>query len=261
MFVAGKRITDMSVKPRSTGEGIIRPKKGKSEPVVGPDAVMLMIRTDLDYLLSYNGSDRTTRYDMNFFDLYRIISENGAPLFLAGPFLGAPHAVMGMEKLIGLGASRIWVLGWCGSLQSHLKIGHLVVPVGALSEEGTSQHYPIGGASPTSDEELNDMIEDALNKAGRSFSKGEVWTTDAPYRETPEKVEFYQNKGILAVEMEMSALMTLALFRGVRLGGLLVVSDELFSLKWHPGFSHPDLMNASQFAGRLLSRLAASQQR
>ena len=102
------------------------------------------------------------------------------------------------------------------------------------------------------------MIEDALNRAGRTFSKGEVWTTDAPYRETPEKVEFYQNKGILAVEMEMSALMTLALFRGIRLGGLLVVSDELFSLKWHAGFSHPELMNASQFAGRLLSRLAAS---
>ena len=250
----------MSVKTRNYSEGLIRPRKGKSDPTVGPDAVLVMIRNDLDYLLSLNSPDKTDRYDMGFFNVYRIMTEEGAPLFLSGPFLGAPHAVMGMEKLIALGASRIWVLGWCGSLQPHLRIGHLVVPAGALSEEGTSRHYPIGGIPLTSDEELNGMIEDALNKAGRSFFKGEVWTTDAPYRETREKVEFYQNRGVLAVEMEMSALMTLALFRGVRLGGLLVVSDELFSMKWHSGFSNPELKQAARFAGQVLLRMAVSQQ-
>ena len=39
--------------------------------------------------------------------------------------------------------------------------------------------------------------------------------------------------------MEMSALMTLAIYRSVKLSGLLVVSDELFDLKWHRGFSSP----------------------
>jgi len=220
---------------------------------------MLLIRTDLDYLLSLNPSGKTARYDMGIFQLYRIMHKNDGPLFLSGPFLGAPHAVMGMEKLIALGANRIWVLGWCGSLQSHLRIGDLVVPANALSEEGTSQHYPIGGMPPVAAEELNRMIEDALHKNGRSFSKGEVWTTDAPYRETPEKVEFYQKKGVLAVEMEMSALMTLALYRGVKLGGLLVVSDELFNLKWHTGFSNPKLKQASRYAGELLMREVVSQ--
>ena len=249
----------MSGKTGNHSEGLIRPRKGKSDPAVGPDAVMVMIRNDLDYLLSLNGSDKTDQYDMGFFDLYRIMTENGATLFLSGPFLGAPQAVMGMEKLIALGASRMWVLGWCGSLQPHLKIGHLVVPVGAHSEEGTSRHYPIGGIPPTPDGDLNGMIEDALHKAGRSFFRGEVWTTDATYRETREKVAFYQNKGVLAVEMEMSALMTLALFRGVRLGGLLVVSDELFGMKWHSGFSNPELTQATRFAGQLLTRMAVSQ--
>ena len=166
---------------------------------------------------------------------------------------------MGMEKLIALGANRIWVLGWCGSLQSQLKIGDLLVPTSALSEEGTSPHYPIGGIPPVAAEELNGMIENALNKNGRAFSKGGVWTTDAPYRETPEKVEFYQKRGLLAVEMEMSALMTLALYRGVKFGGLLVVSDELFNLKWHTGLSNPKLKRSSRYAGKLLVRLVASQ--
>jgi hypothetical protein len=30
--------------------------------------------------------------------------------------------------------------------------------------------------------------------------------------------------------------MTLAVYRSVKLSGLLVVSDELFQLKWHRGF-------------------------
>ena len=251
-------MSEGSVKGGNAGEGLFRPQKGKSDPVVGPNAVLVMIRTDLNYLLSLYGPDKITRYDMGFFELYRIETENGVPMFLSGPFLGAPHAVMGMEKLIALGASRVWVLGWCGSLQPHLRIGHLVVPIGAISEEGTSEHYPIGGIPPVTDAELIGMIEDALDKAGRPFFKGEVWTTDAPYRETAEKVEYYQKRGILAVEMEMSALMTLARFRGVQLGGLLVVSDELFNLSWHAGFSTPELRNSSRFAGQLLIGMIAS---
>jgi uridine phosphorylase len=253
------RLSEVSADTKNNGEGLIRPQKGKSDPLVGPDVVLVMIRTDLDDLLSLNGSDKVARYDMGFFELYRMITEKGDPLFLCGPFLGAPQAVMGMEKLIALGASRVWVLGWCGSLQPQLRIGHLVVPMGAISEEGTSGHYPIGGIPPVADKELNGIMENALNKAGLTFFKGDVWTTDAPYRETAEKVEYYQKKGILAVEMEMSALMTLALYRGVRMGGILVVSDELFNMKWHAGFSNPELRKSTRSAGRLLVGLAASQ--
>jgi purine-nucleoside phosphorylase len=88
--------------------------------------------------------------------------------------------------------------------------------------------------------------------------RGTVWTTDAPYRETPTKVKTYQDKGVLAVEMEMSALMTLAMYRAVRLSGLLVVSDELFDLKWHSGFKSPQLKKTSRVAGEVLLRLVES---
>jgi nucleoside phosphorylase len=237
-------------------EGLIRPVKRKTDPDIGLDVVMVMIRTDLDYLLSLTGSGGTMQYDMGVFHLYRTKSENGAVRFLSGPFLGAPHAVMGMEKLIALGARRIWVMGWCGSLQPDLRIGGLVIPTGALSEEGTSLHYPIGDPEPAVEDELNQLIENALQGTGRPYKKGRVWTTDAPYRETPEKVLAFQKKGVLAVEMEMSALMTLARYRRVKLGGLLVVSDELFHLKWRPGFSSPDLTRSSRFAGELLLQAA-----
>jgi nucleoside phosphorylase len=82
-----------------------------------------------------------------------------------------------------------------------------------------------------------------------------VWTTDAPYRETASKVNTYRERGVLAVEMELSALMTLAVYRSVKLAGLLVVSDEVFALKWHRGFSSPVFKKRCERAGNLLIKL------
>jgi nucleoside phosphorylase len=105
------------------------------------------------------------------------------------------------------------------------------------------------------------MPEEALKKQGLPFSKGAVWTTDAIYRETPEKVRTYQGLGVLAVEMEMSALMTVAIYRSVAVAGLLVVSDELSHLRWRPGFSRPLLAKNTRAAGEVLISLSGSVER
>jgi purine-nucleoside phosphorylase len=236
-------------------DGIIRPLKRKNDPSVGADAIMVMIPPDLDYLISVSRAKKEILPGGYLFDLYR--TEDGL-LTLVGPFLGAPQSVIGLEKLIALGAERIWVLGYCGSIQSNLRIGDLVIPTKAVSEEGTSAHYPIGHRVPAADHELNGMLEEALKGMGRSFHRGPVWTTDAPFRETPSKVRRYRSEGVLAVEMEMAALMTVALFRTASLSGLLVVSDELFEMKWHTGFTNPRLKEASCFAADLLLTLIGS---
>ncbi|MBW2610052.1 MAG: nucleoside phosphorylase [Deltaproteobacteria bacterium] len=245
-------------KKLKNNNGLIRPMKKKTDPEVGIDALMVMIPSDLDYLVKLHRAEEITRFCMDFFNLYLVKDGEKPCLSLAGPFLGAPPAVMGMEKLIALGAKRLWVIGWCGSLIPDLRIGDLVIPTRAMSEEGTSQHYPINEKVLGTDEGLDEMIEQALRGKGQAFKKGAVWTTDAPYRETPAKVREYQDRGAIAVEMEMSALMTLAIYRNVRLSGLLVVSDELFDLKWHPGFSTPGLKKMSRLAGEILLEMVDS---
>ena len=233
-------------------EGIIRPVKKSTDPNVGPDALMAMISKDLEYLVRLGRARKIAHSSQGHFRLYHTGSEGGRVSSLSGPFLGAPLAAMGMEKIIAMGAERIWVLGCCGSLQPDLRIGDLVIPIGALSEEGTSRHYPIGDNAPITDEDLNAILEKALDNRGEDFRKGNVWTTDAPYRETPAKVQAFQEQGILAVEMEMSALMTVGIYRGVQVSGLLVVSDELFDLKWHPGFSSERFRRKSRLAAEVL---------
>jgi uridine phosphorylase len=243
-------------------EGIIQPRRGKGDPHLGPDLLMIMIPRELEFLAEETGAQKTVFTNMRIHDLYRTQREEAAPVTLAGPFIGAPHAVMGMEKLIAMGAQRILVLGWCGSLQHFLNIGDLVIPTHAVSEEGTSQHYPTASRNPASDEDLNGLLETVLEEQKTPFTKGPIWTTDAIYRETPEKVKAFQQQNILAVEMEISALLAVASFRSVQMAALLVVSDELSQLKWVPGFSSTRLKERSRQAALLLlevhKRLARS---
>ncbi len=179
-----------------------------------------------------------------------------APACLAGPCLGAPQAVMALEKLIALGAGRIWVFGWCGSLQPQVRIGDILLPTGAVSEEGTSAHYPLREPNPGPDAALAGRLRRRLRQCGMPFHEGRVWSTDAPYRETPGKVCRFRQQGVVAVDMEMSALMTVAAFRRVSLGAMLVVSDELSGPGWKPGFSSDRLRRASRRALGLLAATA-----
>jgi uridine phosphorylase len=256
-----KGTTDMVQKAQRGDRGIIQPRRARGDPSIGPDALMVMIPSELSYLVRMAGADEVAFSEKGLYRMYLKTVPQGPPLTIAGPFIGAPHAVIAMEKLIVLGARRIWVLGWCGSLQKGIRIGHIVIPTGAVPEEGTSPHYPVNGLPVESDAQLNGLLEGALNGKGLPFTAGTVWTTDAIYRETGEKVTAFGNRGVLAVEMEMSALMTLAIYRRISMAGVLVVSDELFDLTWRPGFSNALLRDNSRAAGSALMDLALSMSR
>ena len=96
------------------------------------------------------------------------------------------------------------------------------------------------------------LVEQVLADNRVDFRSGKIWTTDAVYRETREKVERYQKQGVLAVEMEISALFSVAQFRQVELGAMLVVSDELSALKWRPGFRDKRFVEGHQTACKMV---------
>ena len=50
--------------------------------------------------------------------------------------------------------------------------------------------------------------------------------------------------GVYGVEMEATALMTVARYRGVNLALILAISDELYGTKWQPGFKTRKLRKA-----------------
>jgi len=179
------------------------------------------------------------------------IKTPGAKVSLVGPAWGAPAAVYVLERMIAHGVRQVALVGLCGSLSPEVKIGDLVVPDGALIEEGTSPHYAPGARLSVPGLSAVQALQKALTAANKSHHLGPVWTTDAVFRETESRVRAYQEEGCLAVEMECSALFTVAAYRGIELGALLVVSDELFDLRWRRGFTRPRFLSASRQAFRI----------
>ena len=143
-------------------------------------------------------------------------------------------AAICLEKLIALGATRILLYGWCGSLTPALRVGDVFVPSSAFSEEGTSSHYQT--QATRLDDSLTEIVLETLIAWDLAPKRGCIWTTDAVYRETHEKIIRYRAEGVVAIDMEYAALQAVARFRGVSLAAVLLVSDELSAAEWKPRY-------------------------
>ena len=166
---------------------------------------------------------------------------------IASP-MGAPMAAMLLEQLIALGARRFIYLGFCGALATTYRIGDGFIPIQAIREEGTSYHYLPSHVAPTASPRLNAILRDRATAHSFTVQQGNIWTTDAPYRETAQKIERFQKAGIHTVDMEMAALFAVAHYRNCDVGALLLVSDECYHPTWQPGFGAQRLRHACQVA-------------
>lgn len=232
-------------------EEIVCPRKGKNDPGIGPVAVMVAMEKDLALMRRSMGVEGKAAAKILTSRLYKATCRD-QDITVVGPMLGAPHAVMVLEKLIVLGAKKFLFLGWCGSIQKRAQIGDLVVPDRAVIGEGTSGYYPINNGYPRPSNSMIKVIEEGLEICSVPFHKGSVWSTDAPYRETRQKVLLLQSEGVLGVDMEVSALFAAASYRQVQIGALLVVSDELGSLHWRPGFSNSKFKRSRKKAAEVV---------
>jgi uridine phosphorylase len=241
--------------PPSTGAAIINPVRGKREASVSSRVILTFVRPDYEYLCRLVQAEASPRHLWEC--AFREGLWEGQPITIVAPAMGAPYAVMVLEKLIALGAKMVLAFGWCGSLQPGVSNGDLLLPTLTVPGEGTSGHYSLGDGDPTPDAALTAKLRQSLKDAELSWHAGPIWTTDAVFRETPELVQRYQAQGVLGVEMEMSALFAVGRFRQVPVAGLLVVSDELATLTWQPGYRSERFRQAREQAARLVLNAAA----
>lgn len=160
------------------------------------------------------------------------IEIDGVPLAVVHPGVGAPLAVMTLEELIAMGARRVVAVGGAGTLVPELVLGHAVIVGGAVRDEGTSFHYLPAGRVVDADPHGVDVLRRTLDAAGLPHVTGRTWTTDAVYRETRTRVDRRRAEGCLTVDMEASAFIAVARFRGVRLAQLLLAADSLAGPEW-----------------------------
>jgi uridine phosphorylase len=236
----------------SDDAALIEPRRIPGDPKVNHPVLLVLFEPYLELLRNVLKFKKSAWKRLRFPSMaYCTLEAERKPLSIFGAPLGSPQAALVLERLIAMGAEKIIALGCCGSLQPTLKTGDLVIPTHALSEEGTSAHYPLpGGLEAKADEGLTQSLVKRCHEKKLPWIAGRVWTTDAIFRETREKVSRYGQMDILAVEMEMAALFTVAVYRKISLAGLMVVSDELAASKWKTGFLNPFFWLASRKAAK-----------
>jgi purine-nucleoside phosphorylase len=236
-------------------DAIVNPIKPKKSPDIGSLAVMAATEVDLLLLCDLLKIDRD-RFHRLFNSRLYMQQIPAKHVCVTGPVVGAPYAAMILENLITWGARKILFLGWCGAVAEKVQIGDIILPTSAVIDEGTSPHYGVtnNGFSKASSS-LSSMMRQVMTDSHIDFHAGSIWTTDAVYRETRQQVATHQQNGILAVEMEISALYSVARFRRVDIIGLLVVSDELSSMRWQPGFKDERFFQGRQTACEVIKKI------
>lgn len=166
---------------------------------------------------------------------------NSISLLVVATGIGAPSTAIVVEELIDLGVTSIIRLGTCGALQTHIKVGDLVIPVGCVREEGTTLQY-IDSIFPAVPDYV--MLHELIANAARQNLSCHIGIThckDAYYLESPGKQllpertrqqwERWRLAGVLATEMETSALFVLGSLRRIRTSAIFIsvgkVTDPL----------------------------------
>lgn len=138
----------------------------------------------------------------------------GTRVGVVGCAVGAPFAVLVAEQLFASGCELLVSVTSSGSITARADPPYFVLIERALRDEGTSLHYLPPSDWCEAPPSLLEVLRPALEHCRCAVFPGSTWTTDAPFRETPEAIERAERLGVTAVEMEASALYAFAEVRG-----------------------------------------------
>lgn len=146
--------------------------------------------------------------------------------------IGAPATVGRLEDAIYLGGDEFLLTGGVGVLQEDIPWGGFILPTAGIRDEGTSYHYLSPEEQVTPSPSMLEKAKEVCERAEVPYASGKVWTTDAPYRETPTRVKAFRKKGAICVDMEATACFAVAKYRNVQLGAIFYGGDYVGDRKW-----------------------------
>lgn len=146
--------------------------------------------------------------------------------------VGAPMSAAMLEDVFMMGVKKAVVFGTCGVLDQRIEDCSLIIPNSAVRDEGTSYHYAQAADEIEVNRKYMDVLTEMLKELHITYTVGKVWTTDAFYRETAEKVKRRKAQGCVCVDMECSANAAVAAFREKDLVQFFYAADNLDAEEW-----------------------------
>jgi uridine phosphorylase len=170
------------------------------------------------------------------FTCARSVRRSGETVLVCSTGIGGPSTAIVVEELIQMGIDTFVRVGTCGSIQTHINAGHLVISTGCVRDEGTSGQFLPPEYPTVPDFDLLSAIVGIARRRPVVSHVGVTHCKDAYYAEAPsgfplarywsQRWEGLRSCGILATEMEAAALFAMAMIRGKRSAALFVAVDE-----------------------------------
>lgn len=147
----------------------------------------------------------------------------------------SPGIATQAEDLIAAGAKELIHVGFAGGYPG-THIGDVVITDGAYHDTAVAGLYGCNGEIVQSTKELTDLLCKEMDAKGIVYRRGCHRTTDAGYVQPCWTAKYYEDKGVLCVEMEGAGLFSVAKFRSCSATGIYVISDSGSGDDWNLGW-------------------------
>lgn len=157
-------------------------------------------------------------------------SYRGKPVTVIRTLVGSPVASDAAYFLRFTPCKSIIYTGAIGALKENIEIGNIIVPTGAARGEGASKYHAEEWYPAVASFELLRaaalILEEAFSGLGVNVHYGIIYTTDSFAAETREFLERLGEMNIIGIEMETSAIFTIASLQGKTAAAIHIVSDN-----------------------------------
>ncbi len=154
---------------------------------------------------------------------------HGERVSVQGSGMGQPSMAIYVNELFtSYDVESVVRVGSCGALTEELGLRDVVIASGACTDSSMNRIRFEGlDYAPVADFGLLRAAVEAAERRGTDVHVGLLFSSDSFYAARPELVSRMVGYGVLAVEMEASALYTLAAQHGRRALAICTVSDHV----------------------------------
>ena len=133
--------------------------------------------------------------------IYRFLDNN---ILITLGQVGCPACARNLDLFNTMGITKVMFCGGGGVLDKNIGVGQILVVDGAIRDEGFSYHYIEPSRYIYTNPATTGKITQYLDNNQVSYIRGLTWTTDAIFRETPDKIAQRKKEGAKIVEMEQA---------------------------------------------------------
>ena len=223
----------------SDEEGFIKPKgikfrDGQDKNIRLPEVAVLVFSRHLfnDVVEKFQCMEVGYISCSNFEKNVYILKYKDKEITFAMAGVSGPHISADIEELNAQGVKKFIIFGNCGVLDSSIEDCSIIIPTKAFRDEGTSYHYVKDTDTIDMNPKYIDEFIELLKVYGFDYKLGYTWTTDAFYRETKEKINYFKSIGAITVEMEGSVIASVCQRKNIDYFTFYYAGDNLDSTEW-----------------------------